>query len=113
MSKLSVDEIISSLEYSKQNVNCPDLKEFPAGYSSMIGRRKGCEWVHQYQGHRMDPFIIYNDILEYCLRKEFDTKLNEKNHENKDISEKVEKLEKEIDTLKQALADTLAALAAK
>ncbi len=51
-----------------------------------------------------DTIVLRNEcyryaLLEYCLRKEFDEKLKQQ--------------QEEIDGLKKALADTLAALAAK
>ena len=54
----------------------------------------------QSRSYRIEPaeFQRYA-YLEYCLRKEFD--------------EKLKKQQEEIQTLKKALADTLAALAAK
>ena len=96
MSYFSCDEIINSLPANKKYA--PHLKQFPAGYSSLFGKRTGSDWEHDLQG-KVGSDLMYNDILEYCLRKEFD--------------EKLKKQQEEIDALKKALADTLAALAVK
>ena len=52
-----------------------------------------------YNGESLREECYRYALLEYCLRKEFD--------------EKLKKQQEEIDALKKALADTLAALAAK
>lgn len=52
----------------------------------------GCQMFHEMRAQ-------YFDYLEYCLRKEFD--------------EKLKKQQERIEALEKALADTLAALAAK
>jgi hypothetical protein len=100
MSKVSIDEILNSLKTEKPSwthkyptyTNEGSKKTFPKGYCAEIGKRS--DWWSEEQGPN-----IYLDILEYCLRKEFD--------------EKLQKQQEEIDTLKKALTDTLAALATK
>jgi hypothetical protein len=56
-----------------------------------------------------DAFIY----LENALRKEFNKKLSAKAYENTMLEKDVMALKSEVETLKKALADTLAALAAK
>jgi hypothetical protein len=51
--------------------------------------------------------------LENALRNEFDKKLSAKAYENTMLEKDVMALKSEVETLKKALADTLAALAAK
>jgi hypothetical protein len=98
MSKLSVDKILASL---KENwmapLNGDKRKRIPQGYCATFGKNN--DWTHDANPGDFPPDILYNDLLEYCLRMEFE--------------EKFKKQQEEIDILKKALADTLAALAAK
>jgi hypothetical protein len=81
-----------------------------------------------HRSHRIES-QQFLDNLENCLRKEFDEKINntvplelieridsleEENKElRKEYDQKLKAMENQLNVLKQALAETLAALAAK
>jgi hypothetical protein len=70
------------------------------------------ENVRKYSAYAFQPTLDAFIHLETQLRKEFDQKL-QKLQNQRSLEEKLKKQQEEIDALKKALADTLAALAAK
>jgi hypothetical protein len=87
----------------------------PFGYTYEFNR-DGTKWDHEWLirdgvlKRNQDKNVVYCDILEMCLRKEFDDKLA---RIEKGFEEKLKTQQEEIDVLKQALVDTLATIAAK
>jgi glutaredoxin 2 len=74
-------------------------------YPQFVNREK----VRNLPAYAFQPTLDAFIHLETELRKEFDQKLQNQ----QSLEEKLKKQQEEIDLLKQALADTLAALAAK
>ena len=70
------------------------------------------ENIRRYQSYAFQPTLDAFIHLETELRKEFDQKL-QKLQKQTLLEENIKKQQEEIDALKKALADTLAALAAK
>jgi hypothetical protein len=89
-------------------------KIFKKGYCSRYAINEEGPWTHEGIQERGFPAdIIYNDILEECLRKEFDEKLQNAKLSNQTLCNEVKILKGEVALLKKTLADALEALAQK
>lgn len=94
-------------------------KVFKKGYCSRYGKNEEGPWTHEelsnggLWGGSFPSNICYNDILEECLRKEFDEKLKHAKFNNEEMKKEIKELKQEVALLKQALSDALEALALK
>jgi hypothetical protein len=77
------------------------------------GKDKDRELLHTHPRWRFQPTIEAFIYLENALCKDFDDKLSAKVYENAMLKKDVLALKSDVETLKKALADTLAALATK